>query len=354
MEQNLKEKPKQVFYIVSRHSKEPIRDFQQLLERMSRVWDLNIIQNTQTTASISNNLGYSTSFELVKNQRFEDQGFRICIKLIICVEDETTFQSIRKLLMESRWMYHIFSESFQAFIPRDLEIVVDQVGEYNIEIHRIFQNFGLSPLYYHQGKHIYYALNKKNEVVIVNRALINFLFEKEIPETEIGELQYVVAPNVQKFAYMDDRNLIPNNFYKFYRKSHKIINDSDFDIYNIRRKVFIKPYIMELQEERNEFYTYAGDGSSLLFMDKIRRGETLDQSIKRVLSEELKVADDYIGAHIVEDVEFDRDRDGVITPRLIIMVYVEKINNHDWSIKMSQTSWRSLDGSLASKPGEQS
>ena len=83
-------------------------------------------------------------------------------------------------------------------------------------------------------------------------------------------------------------------------------------------------------------------------MDKIRPGEDLNKAILRILREELKIADDYIAAHVIEYVEFDRDKEGVITPRLIVEVYVGKIKNKDWAKKMSQTSWRSLDGSFAS------
>lgn len=345
-----KEKPKLTFFILTRHAKEPVRDFQQLLEELSHNWGLNIIQSTPTSATISNNMGYSASFELQPSHQFADQGFRLCVKLVINAEDEITLNSIRRSLINTRWVYQIFSEKLQAFLPHDPELVVDELGEYNIEAHRIFSKFGLEPLYYHRKNRVYYAQDVNKEVVIVNRALINFIYEKEIPEEELPEFTYVVAPNVQQFGFLFDRHLVPTNFYEYYQKSHKIINESHFDINNPGRKVFIKPYVMELQEERNEFYTQAGEGSSLLTMDKIRKEETLDQAIKRILSEELKIADDYIGAYVPEEVEFDRNKEGILTPRLIVIIYVDKIKNREWALKMSQTSWRSLNGSLASQP----
>jgi len=56
-------------------------------------------------------------------------------------------------------------------------------------------------------------------------------------------------------------------------------------------------------------------------MDKVRKGEDLDTALRRVLHEELRVADDYVGARIW-GIEFDRDRDGELTPRLKINIYV--------------------------------
>ncbi len=74
-------------------------------------------------------------------------------------------------------------------------------------------------------------------------------------------------------------------------------------------------------------------------MDKVRKGEDLDTALRRVLGEELQVADDYVGARIW-GIEFDRDRDGFLTPRLKISIYVhgmiqkQRSQSHDWvSIK---------------------
>lgn len=64
----------------------------------------------------------------------------------------------------------------------------------------------------------------------------------------------------------------------------------------------------------------ASENSSILAMDKIRPGETLDMSLKRILSVDLKIAHDYIGAVVHKEVEFDRDREGTLTPRLLVNI----------------------------------
>jgi len=346
-----KEKPKLTFFILTRHSKDLVRDFQQFLANIKISLGLDIIQTSPTVAKTSNNLGFSAGLALItEGNQFVDQGFPFCVKLIISAEDEATFRSIRITANNINKNYQFFSEEHQAFIPQDPQLQVDTVGEYNTETNRILNKFGLTPVYFYQPTRTYYAQDADGRMVIINRALLEFIYEKEIPEKELPELSYEVAPSIQDFGYMFDRRLIPLNFYEYYQKPHKIINRSFFDIDNPGRKVFIKPYIFELKQETNEFYTQAGEGSSLLFMDKIRPGETLDQTIKRILSEDLKIAEDYLGAFVAEDVGFDRDKEGVLTPRLIVFIYVEKIKNREWALKMSQTSWRSLDGSLASQP----
>lgn len=71
-------------------------------------------------------------------------------------------------------------------------------------------------------------------------------------------------------------------------------------------------------------------------MDKIRQSEDLDKAIIRVLRDELKVASDYVGAS-VWGIEFDRDKEGILTPRLKLDVFVRGLkekhtsSDHDWS-----------------------
>ncbi len=140
------------------------------------------------------------------------------------------------------------------------------------------------------------------------------------------------------FVKKYDFYLVPVNFYQNYKRSLKIINDTYFDIDHINRKVFIDPYVWDFDADLEpKYYTNVKNGLHL--MDKVRKGENLDSAIKRVLKEELEVADDYVGARIW-GIDFDRDRDGFLTPRLKINVYVHGLANkqrnkdHDWvSIK---------------------
>lgn len=346
------EKPKLTFFILSKASQDPILDFQQLLLELKEGWLLNIIQSSDSQASISNNMGYASEIALVDGSRvIENQEFPFAAKLIINPEDGATFNALRVVLWRSRVDYKLYSEKHSCFIPKNPELIVDEVGKYNQETHKALAQFGLTPLYFFQKTKHYYALKKDNSVAIVNPYLLNFIYKKEIPEKDLAELSYVVAPNLNFFAGMFDKGLIPTKFYEYYGKSFKIINESHFDLLNPGRKVFVKPLILEFNQETDEFYTYASDNSSsLLLMDKIRPGETLDAAILRILKEDLKIADDYLGAFVSENVEFDRDKEGMMTPRLIVVIYVDKIKNKDWAKKMSQTSWRSLDGNLASTP----
>jgi hypothetical protein len=184
----------------------------------------------------------------------------------------------------------------------------------------------------------YYAENKDDgSIHILNNAMLTFLSEKDNQETN-REFSYRVASSMQDFARKHDLGLIPSSFYQNYGLSTKIINQTYFDVGHINRKVFIDPYVWDFDDEHDyRFYKNVKNGMHL--MDKVRKGENLDTALKRVLREELQVADNYVGAR-VWGIEFDRDRDDILTPRLKINIFVNgmtekhKSQSHDWvSIK---------------------
>ncbi len=180
----------------------------------------------------------------------------------------------------------------------------------------------------------YYAEHKHNgSIHILNNAMLTFLEEKDNQATN-QEFSYKVADSMQDFARKYDLGLIPSSFYQNYGLPAKIVNQTYFDAFHIKRKVFIDPYVWDFDDQHDyRFYQNVKNGMHL--MDKVRKGENLDEALKRVLREELKVADNYVGAKIW-GIEFDRDRDGILTPRLKINIFVNgmtqkhRSQDHDW------------------------
>ena len=184
----------------------------------------------------------------------------------------------------------------------------------------------------------YYAESKTDgSIHILNDTMLAYVSKKE-NQALSEEFSYKVAGSMQDFARKHDLALIPTSFYQNYGIPTKIINETYFDAFHIGRKVFIDPYVWDFDDEHDyRYYKNVETGRHL--MDKVRSGENLDDAIRRTIKEELKVADDYVGARIW-GIEFDRDRDGILTPRLKINVFVNgmtqkhRSNDHDWvSIK---------------------
>jgi len=307
----------------------------------------SVIQERPGVISVSAN---SAQKGIIENnppeiaQKFSQFQFRA--KLILEKEDSVNLHVIKMLAARARVKYRIFSVIYDCFLPISTDLINLEFGVRDEKLAQIFSQFELKPLYLSQKLRNYYALTKTGEVVLVNNHLINYLYGKDIPEKSLPELYYLVANSMQLFGLKYDRGLVPTDFYEYYNKPTKIINSSNLNITNPGKKVFVKPYVFELREDMGEFYQLAGDdGQAMLVMDKIRSGETLDATLKRVLKEELKIANDYIGAYVSSEIEFDRDRDGIITPRLVVWVYIKRVEEgRPKAMQMSQTGWKSMGG----------
>lgn len=341
---------KLIYYILREEANEPGDAFSLLIDDLKRcVTGTNVILEKPGVVIVS---GDSIQKGVIENNPPEISEkftkFKLKAKLILNKEDSVNLQLIKYLAAKARVKYRIFSTLYNCFLPTNPNLINEEFGIRDEKLAKIFSQFGLKPLFFNKNFGSYYAQKQNGQVVIVNQYLIDFLYGKDIPEQESTELYYVVAPNLEMFCLKYDQYLIPKNFYEYFGKSFKIINNSCFEIDNPGRKVFIKPYIFELREELGEFYKIADDeGQALLAMDKIRPGETLDKTLKRIVSEDLKIAPDYIGAFVSEEIEFDRDRDGIITPRLVVFVYVNKIEKERSKVlQMSQTGWKSTSGAI--------
>jgi hypothetical protein len=336
------------YFVLRDKSDNPADDFPQFVFQLKNQTRLDIIQETPSLISLSNHLGYKSHLEYLPSPEAQFAEFPFCAKLTISKEDYLTFESIKRFCFTSRDQeFKIFSQNRQAFIPKSLDLLDLEFGNYNLETLTTLRKYSLEPLYFSQEFRTYYALSPDQKIHIVNPFLLSYIYKKEIPETELEELSYPVAPSLQYFAGMYSKGLVPLKFYEYYHRSTKVINASGFNINQPGRKVFIKPYIFEFNNTKGNFYTYIDNsGGSVIYMDKIRPGETLEQSLNRILQIDLKLASDYLGAFVSEQVEFDRDRDGVLTPRLIVFVYVDQISDKAKALQLSQTGWKSLGQNL--------
>ena len=167
-------------------------------------------------------------------------------------------------------------------------------------------------------------------VHIINEAMLKFLMSKN-DHTTNAEFSYRVADSMDEFAKKFDLGLIPSRFYQNYGRTNQIINSTDFSIDHIDRKVFIDPYIWDFDSQAR--YT---DSKGVHLMDKIRKGEDMETALRRILREEFKVEDDYVGA-VIWGIDFDRDKENLLTPRLKVNVFIrgladmQKDQSHDWT-----------------------
>lgn len=310
-------------------------DFNKITTALQHSPDLNIEKIDNSTVMITyKQLHYKAHFT-----RSQTPNGKLQMHLMCDIDDSET--PIIFKVLTSKFGYRVFSIALNCFLPESTKMIDLSTMILKPEVNELFQLKNLKPIFYLNYASLYFVQALDGSIHIINVGLLDFLVTHR-GNSDTQELHYKVAPNLQRFVAMFDEGLIPDNFYEYYQKSTKIINHSGFDIKNINRKVFIQPFIFELNNVKQGFYKLASEGSSLLYADKVRPGETLDISIKRILRE-LQIAHDYIGAVIENYVEFDRDKEGKLTPRLRIHIFVETIERNEQIETLSQRTWRSLD-----------
>lgn len=242
--------------------------------------------------------------------------------------------------------WRIYSTKLKCYLPKSYELYDKYAGAAYADLAEIFKAHNLEELFQVSGTYIFYARNTSDDSIhIINHHLLYYLFKaKKVVKSE--EFSYKVAENINEFVAKYDSLIVPFNFYSHYkRKSPKIVNSSHFDIEKITRKVFIKPYIFELNNKKNGFYLVGTEQGSQLYMDKIKKGENLDAALKRILKEEVEVAENYIGAHVHPNVEFDLDRNGKLAPRLVVSLYIHEgqmTENHRQKLERGWVSPKDL------------
>jgi hypothetical protein len=167
---------------------------------------------------------------------------------------------------------------------------------------------------------IYAKSTKSNTVHIINNHLIKYYAKRLDKARYSEEFSYKVAENTEEFYLFRRKGLLPRDFYHYYKVPLKIINHSSFSITSLKRKVFLLPFVFNLDGNPEEPHLVNG----AIYADKVEKGETVDQALKRIVSKELKISQDYVRAGIAESVDYDVDNEGKLIPRLNILMFIRK------------------------------
>ncbi|MBN1162931.1 hypothetical protein JXA34_04280 [Patescibacteria group bacterium] len=319
-----------------------------LLNEMQRVI-INSPSDEQNTAYISyENAPFGAKLTLKEFEETEKLKYYKLPRSRVLVEcdktDNITIYILQTALQDLK--VRIYNTKLKCLLPVNPTIV--DCTTYTSENHEkavsVMEKFDLAAVFLLNNSYNYYAVSKNDQSVhFVNDNLLYHLITTESEPPKTNEFSYKVADNLEDFVRKFDFELIPTDFYKYYKRSFKIMNFSGFNIKNPGRKVFVKPYILNFDDDKYDFFKIAWDESALLFMDKIRKGETLNDTILRILREELKICNDYVGATVARIVEYDLDRNNVLTPRLILRIFVEGANLSEEQKAQKDRTWISFD-----------
>lgn len=121
---------------------------------------------------------------LVEDQILEGQSFPFVAKLLIDTEDAVTFNAIRRVLLNSKSDYKLFSKNYNCFIPSDPDLIVTEIGLQNNETNKALEHFKFKPIFYYQKTRVFYAIHESGSIAIINQYLLGFIYKKKYPKTK--------------------------------------------------------------------------------------------------------------------------------------------------------------------------
>lgn len=172
-------------------------------------------------------------------------------------DDSITINLIKNIASNSG--FRIFNIKHGYFLPNDPKLMdISSIG-IDKKIYEIFKKEGLTPLFQYRDSYIYFCLNKKKEVVLINRHYLEYLVNNEdlirSSSTIINnlELTTIIAKDIATFIALFDRGLISLVFQKYQNSDTKVINLSGFDMLNIPKNSLLQVTNFRLNKDRQMF-----------------------------------------------------------------------------------------------------
>lgn len=139
------------------------------------------------------------------------------------------------------------------FLPNDPKLMdVSSIG-IKREVMDIFKEVNLIPLFQYRDSLIFFCINKKKEVCLINRHYLEFLLISSPQSLISNELFVEVSPDISTFIALFDRGLISLVFPKYQDSDTKITNLSGFNIDKLDKNTSLQVTNFRLDKEKQTF-----------------------------------------------------------------------------------------------------
>jgi hypothetical protein len=165
-------------------------------------------------------------------------------------DDSVTINLIKNISNNSN--FRIFNIK-GYFLPNDPKLMdISSVG-IDKKIFDIFKKENLKPVFQYRDSLIFFCLNKKEEVVLINRHYLEYLVSTNHQSPITKELFVKIAPDITVFIALFDRGLISLVFPKYQSNDTKVINLSGFDIQNLDDNSLLQVTNFRLDKDKQQF-----------------------------------------------------------------------------------------------------
>lgn len=153
--------------------------------------------------------------------------------------------------------FRVYNPQINAFLPNDVNIYDLTTIKVDPNVKNLLNLYRLTPLFQYRNTLIFFCLNKKMEVVLVNRHFLEFIINSEKLIINTKEIAVKVAENISQFIALFDRGLI-----NLTNPDSVIINLSKFDLQNLPKDTKLN-IINFIFDEENQNFMQTGTSEKL-------------------------------------------------------------------------------------------
>ena len=210
---------------------------------MTFTGDIEVKKESETSATIYY-LGTPTTAEVILEKTGQ-------LTVSISNDDNVTINLINNTAQSLG--FRIYNSQINAYLPNDVNIYDLTTIKVDPSVKNVLNLYQLTPLFQYRGTLIFFCLNKKMEVVLVNRHYLEYLLKVNGQRLIVKELVTVVAPNLAIFIALFDRGLINLNFQANLENKNNIINLSGFNLQKLPKNTKLNIINFKFDEENQSF-----------------------------------------------------------------------------------------------------
>ncbi|AKM79010.1 TPA: hypothetical protein DEQ95_00380 [Candidatus Beckwithbacteria bacterium] len=145
--------------------------------------------------------------------------------VLTCAANDNLTVNLVKIAVKNLRL-RIYNTKTRAFLVNDPNLLDLTAARIDEKIVPIFKQYRLTPLFQYNNSLVFFAQDKRGQIHLVNRHLLEHLRDHPGQKAKKTEFSRVVAENIGRFVALMDRGLIPINFYQPAGQKKLVINQS--------------------------------------------------------------------------------------------------------------------------------
>ncbi|MBI3290041.1 hypothetical protein HYZ78_01460 [Candidatus Microgenomates bacterium] len=213
--------------------------------------------------------------------------------------------------------YRIFNLQTQAYLANDPNLMDLTTFPVYPNVRYLFQKLSLSPLFQYRNSMVFFAKDKKGQIHLVNRHLIEYLTAQDSTDFLPEDFSTVVAKDISRFIALFDRGLIPISFYEYSHNPITVVNQSGFNPNSLEKEVVLEVVFFMLEPHAQNFTQLAPNR-----LDKVKKGSKVTPYIRYALKDS-GISGKILAIKMARDISYKADSKGKLIPKLTISVFLE-------------------------------